>query len=111
MDRDARRLRIRGKLAEGTLPRQPLPRVWADPAGGGERCDGCDGVVGPGELVMGGLDRVDRAIRFHVECFRLWERARQCWDDAESSAIGPEGPPAPQACGSSSPPGPPGQRG
>lgn len=91
MDRDARRLRILGKLAEGTLPQQPFPRVWASP-GRGERCDGCDGVVGRGELALGGRDRIDRAIQFHAECYRLWDRAREGWDEgvrAESVAPGP----------------------
>jgi hypothetical protein len=84
MDRRARHVRIRGKLATGALPCQPFPRVLGGP-GDGQACDGCDGVVERTDLAMEGTDALGRAIRLHVECFRIWEEAR----DRSTTAVAP----------------------
>ena len=44
MDQPTLRLLIQEKLADGRLPRAPIPRVWGGP-GHGESCDGCGETV------------------------------------------------------------------
>ncbi len=66
---------IRGKLAEGSLPQNSIPRVWGG-AGKGEICDACAKVVTPEQFVMEGISTDDgkKGIQFHVKCFYLWTR-------------------------------------
>ena len=55
MDQPFLRLLIQEKLADGRLPRAPIPRVWGGP-GHGETCDGCGEIVTNAQTVMENLD-------------------------------------------------------
>jgi hypothetical protein len=70
------RLLIQEKLADGRLPSAPLPRAWDRP-GTGQTCDGCSETVTPAQTVVEHLDGPGRGVRFHVECFHVWNVARQ----------------------------------
>ena len=65
---------IRGKLADGTLPRERQGELWVG-YGNGARCDGCDRTITPNhvehEVVAGG-----RTLRLHLDCLYVWEHAR-----------------------------------
>ena len=65
-------LKIRQKVADGSLPCEPHPKTWAGP-GRDAPCDGCDQQVLPTEVefevdVPGG-----RVLRFHRLCFGVWQ--------------------------------------
>ena len=68
---------IRGKLADGSLPHNSIPRLWGGP-GNGEICDACALVITTAQLVMEGVstDDAKRGVQFHVECFYLWDSLR-----------------------------------
>ena len=55
MDQPFLRLLIQEKLADGRLPRAPIPRMWGGP-GHGETCDGCGEIVTSAQTVMENLD-------------------------------------------------------
>ena len=76
MDQPFLRLLIQEKLADGRLPRTPIPRVWGGP-GHGETCDGCGETVTVAQLVMEGPDAKGRGVQFHVGCFHVWNVERQ----------------------------------
>ena len=77
MDQPFLRLLIQEKLADGRLPRAPIPRVWGGP-GHGETCDGCGETVTVAQLVMeGSNDAKGRGVQFHVGCFHVWNVERQ----------------------------------
>jgi hypothetical protein len=76
MDQPFLRLLIQEKLADGRLPRAPIPRVWGGP-GHGETCDGCGETVTHAQLVMEGPDAKGRGVQFHVGCFHVWDVERQ----------------------------------
>ena len=71
------RLLIRGKLADGRLPLNSIPRVWGGP-GNGETCHACDEIVTKDELIMEGIavDPKQVPIQLHVKCFYLWNEER-----------------------------------
>ena len=69
---EARRGIIRAKLADGRLPVDSIPRGVVGPSRG-ELCDGCGARVQPLGLVMKGVASLGQALRFHVDCFYLWE--------------------------------------
>jgi len=73
MDRQQRSLIIRGKLANGLLPATCLSRIWGN-AGRGESCNGCEEPVTAYELLVEGIKVNGQAIKFHVECFYLWDQ-------------------------------------
>jgi hypothetical protein len=76
MDQQTRRLLIQGKLLDGTLPYDSIPRLWGGP-GSFELCDGCDEIVERGQLVMEGINQKGQGIQFHVECFYIWDLERR----------------------------------
>jgi len=77
MDQNILRPLIREKLANGCLPRTQGPRIWGGPSNG-ETCDGCGGRVAGAQMLMEGrLDALGCGVRFHVECFALWDAERQ----------------------------------
>jgi hypothetical protein len=87
MDQDARRLLIRRKLADGSLPYDRIPRVWSGP-GNGECCDACEVAITRQELLVEGITREEggHGILFHAECFHAWETERRPsgrWLDSE----------------------------
>jgi hypothetical protein len=80
MDQAILRLLIREKLLTGCLPRNQTLRIWGGP-GNGETCDGCGGTVTAAQLLMeGALEACGCGVRFHVECFALWDDERQVGD-------------------------------
>lgn len=76
MDQPILRLLIRDKLADGRLPRTPIPRVWGGP-GHGETCDGCGEAVTTAQMVMENLDDAGGGLQFHVACFHVWDVERE----------------------------------
>ena len=77
MDKGARRLLIRRKLADGSLPYDRIPRVWSGP-GNGESCDACEVAITRQELLGEGISREEggHPILFHAECFHVWDTER-----------------------------------
>ena len=69
------RLLIQEKLADGRLPRAPIPRVWGGP-GHGEICDGCGETVAAAQAAIGNAD-AECGLQFHVACFHVWDVERQ----------------------------------
>ena len=78
MDTPILRLMIQGKIAEGRLPHDSMPRMWGGP-GDGHTCDGCGDSVTKAQMEMEGLDTSGGRIRFHVACFHVWDVERQIW--------------------------------
>ena len=76
MDQPILRLMVRGKLADGRLPHDRIPRVWGGP-GNGETCDGCGETVTKTQMVMDGLDARGCPVHFHVSCLHVWETERE----------------------------------
>jgi hypothetical protein len=80
MERDALRELIRGKLADGSLPRGGIPHVsggW----GRGQVCAACEAAITPDQFVMEGLpDDGSPGVRFHVQCFSFWDLLRRPQD-------------------------------
>lgn len=76
MDKEALRLLIRDKLADGRLPHDSIPRVWGGP-GNEEKCDACEKIVEKPQMLMEGIGGEDGfGIQMHVECFSVWDRER-----------------------------------
>jgi hypothetical protein len=76
MDQPFLRLLIQDKLADGRLPRAPIPRVWGG-QGHGETCDGCGEIVTNAQMVMENLDDAGGGVQLHVACFHVWDVERQ----------------------------------
>jgi len=87
MDQESLRLLIRGKLDQGLLPYDSIPRVWGAP-GAGETCDACELIIELPELVIEGISLADghrpfevhdrrRPLQLHVRCFYLWDLERR----------------------------------
>ena len=76
MDQPTLRLLIQEKLADGRLPRAPIPRVGGGPAHG-ESCDGCGETVTSAQPVVENLDAAGCGVQFHVACFHVWNVERQ----------------------------------
>jgi len=71
------RLLIQERLADGHLPRAPIPRMWGGP-GHGETCDGCGENVTSARMVMENLDdAAGGGVQLHVACFRVWDVEHQ----------------------------------
>jgi hypothetical protein len=89
MHRDALRLLILSKLADGRLPLNSTPKVWVGP-GNGETCDACGVVIMKDEFVIEGISLAGgkRPLQLHTTCFRIWETERrpQLASDALPSA-------------------------
>ena len=69
---DAVRQLIRQRIQDGRLPREGSIAWWHG-AGFGRPCDGCGMPIVTGNMM--GLMRADdwRSIRFHEDCFRVWD--------------------------------------
>jgi hypothetical protein len=68
---------IKGKLADGKLPYNSIPRVWGGP-GNGEPCDACERTITTSEFIMEGIaSQGGGGIQFHVQCFYLWDELRR----------------------------------
>jgi hypothetical protein len=76
MDQPLLRLLIQERLADGRLPRTPIPRVWGG-LGHGETCDGCGETVTKAQTVMENLDATGCGLQLHVACFYVWDVERQ----------------------------------
>ena len=78
MERAALRSLIKAKLVVGGLPQDSLPRVWGL-RGDGETCDACGTIVATHQHSIEGLAIGDgkRRLRFHVECYSLWDGLRR----------------------------------
>jgi hypothetical protein len=70
-------LLIRGKLADGRLPQDSIPRVWGGP-GNGESCDACEEIITKAQFVMEGISSEGGlGVQLHVRCFQIWDAVRQ----------------------------------
>jgi len=74
MEEDALRALIREKLADGRLPRNGIPPVWAG-VGDNETCGACDLTI-KRQFVMARITEGIKAARLHVRCFYLWDAER-----------------------------------
>ena len=72
------RLLIRGKLTDGRLPVNSIPRVWGAP-GNGEACDACEKSITKDEFIMEGIgvEGSRQPVQMHVACFRFWDEERR----------------------------------
>jgi hypothetical protein len=84
---DVVRQLIRHRIEDGSLPRDRTIELWH---GGGygfsQTCDGCG-------LTITTADRMSllcaddwRALRFHADCFQVWDAERQARDDQEAGS-------------------------
>ena len=64
-------MKIRQKIADGSLPCEPHPKSWAG-AGRGEVCDGCDERVLASEVEFEVDMSAGQTLRFHRACFEIW---------------------------------------
>jgi hypothetical protein len=70
---------IRRKLIEGRLPRSRAFDVWVLP-GDGQTCDGCEKSIEDNtETARAIATRNGLPLRFHEDCYRLWESERESW--------------------------------
>ena len=87
MEYESLRSLIGGKLKQGLLPYNSIPRIWGG-AAKGETCDGCDLIIEEPDLVMEGIALNDestarnpldrrRPLQLHVLCFSLWDSERR----------------------------------
>ena len=76
MTPDGIRLLILSKLADGRLPTNSNPRVWAGP-GNGEICDGCDTIVTKTEFLVEATPLAGGPLQLHAQCFWVWEYERR----------------------------------
>ena len=89
MDQPFLRLLIQEKLADGRLPRAPIPRMWGGP-GHGETCDGCGEIVTSAQTVMENLDDPDGGVQLHAGMLPgLGRRASGSGTRAERPSSGP----------------------
>ena len=74
-------------MQQGLLPYDSIPRIWGAPSDG-ETCDGCDSLIDPSQMVMGGISLSDgttvlarqerrKPLQLHVRCFYLWDTERR----------------------------------
>jgi hypothetical protein len=67
---------IRNRIALGELPNKEAERLYIGP-GDGATCDGCGESIGENSLEYQfdvRLEKWSRRLRFHHECFQLWEK-------------------------------------
>ena len=70
------RLLIRGKLDDGSLPHEGIPRVWGRP-GKGESCAACEAIITDVQLLMEGIGSKVGGVKFHLKCFHMWDAERR----------------------------------
>ena len=76
MDQSLVRKLIRQKMIEGLLPRSRAFDVWVV-SGNGERCDGCEKPIErQTQNALAIATRNGLPLRFHDDCYRLWELER-----------------------------------
>ena len=76
MEKNALRLLIQSKLADGRLPQDSIRRVWGGP-GAGETCDACEELISKTQFVMEGISTTGgKGIQFHIRCLDLWDEER-----------------------------------
>lgn len=78
MDKPILRVLIQGKLADGRLPHDHIPRIRSGP-GNGATCDGCEETVTRAQGLMENLDARGGRVQLHVACFYLWDVERQVY--------------------------------
>ena len=84
-DAEIRRRLIREKLSDGRLPVDLIARGVVGPSRG-EVCDRCGVEVRPPALIMKGVASLGRALRFHVDCFYLWDGECRTFPPSASEA-------------------------
>jgi hypothetical protein len=67
---------IRGKLNDGKLPYNSIPRIWGGP-GQGEQCDVCEVAISAPAFLMEDIAEGGGGVQFHVRCFYLWDALRR----------------------------------
>jgi hypothetical protein len=75
MDSQALRLLIRQKLAAGVLPTGRMMRTWRG-LGNRTPCHACAEVLAWDDLMIEGFTPTGVVMRFHTECFELWDAER-----------------------------------
>jgi hypothetical protein len=78
MDQESVRLLIQRKIRDRSLPHDGIKKVWSSPSAG-ERCDDCDTVLTPDQVLMeeATLDLGRRPFQLHVRCFQIWDHERR----------------------------------
>jgi hypothetical protein len=77
MDPEIARLIMLLRLEDGRLPRSHLAELTDSAGDGRQPCDGCGGIIAKGENAVTGKAIGDRRnIRFHVNCYRIWQAER-----------------------------------
>jgi hypothetical protein len=76
MDKPILRLVIHGRLVDGRLPQDRIPRTGAG-SGNGETCDGCGEIVTQTQMIMEATGSGGTAVQFHVACLYVWEVERR----------------------------------
>jgi hypothetical protein len=85
VEKEALRILIRQKLADGRLPHDSIPRVWGGPSHG-EICHACDEAIPAPALIMEGVALGGKVpLQLHVQCFYVWDRERRGADGAVGS--------------------------
>ena len=73
--------RIRAKIVDGFLPKEFLPRVFGGP-GTGKLCDACETTISEGEIEFEADLPKGGIVRFHLQCFTLWQKEREADEKA-----------------------------
>lgn len=76
MDHETLRSVIRAKISDGRLSRDALP-VVSGKAGNELPCSACDQPVPKPQVMIEGSRPGGPPMRFHVECFSIWEDERR----------------------------------
>jgi hypothetical protein len=76
MDATLARQLIQRRLWDGRLPHEYSAELSLGP-GTGDRCDGCGFTISRYQLMTVRIDAQDwREMRFHRECFEIWDEER-----------------------------------
>jgi hypothetical protein len=75
MDLESVRVLIQRRLADGLLPRAPMPRVWGG-IGTAATCAAYEETLSKHQFSIEGTDE-GKTMIFHVRCFYLWDQERQ----------------------------------
>jgi hypothetical protein len=76
MQEEVIRSMIREKLLDGDLPHAKCQITWFGP-GSRQMCVACDGVIEPSQIECECEHPDGGVLRFHRECFALWDEIRQ----------------------------------
>jgi hypothetical protein len=84
---DAVRQLIRHRIDNGRLPRDHTIELWhGDGYGFGQTCDGCGLTITTADRMSLLCADAWRALRFHADCFQVWDAERQARDDQEAGS-------------------------